>query len=368
MKKIYHLEVNGKTNTGIYVNKVISAVNPYLWESFHIKVFTSKSSFYKSNCSIPLFSFYGTASSSILKLYYYVKGFLAVFVHLNKECKVSTLLHLHWLKFSMFDLVILTMIRYKTNTKLVFTVHNVLPHENNFIDRLIYPTIYRLIDSFTFHSESSYSRLVNELNVDVKEFAIIPHYGNVVGKSAKLPKKNSLLFFGSIREYKGLDVLIDACAKLSQNIDWTLSVYGKPEIDMSDLELQAKEKNIFEKIHWHTDWIDESEIDKIFHSHEIVILPYKHIDNSGLLHLAMSYGKPILASRLGSLSDIIIEGKNGILFEPGNSDELSQKILKLLTDNNLKLKLGENARKLMENEHSLERIGQLHSQFYKKIL
>ncbi|CAN5194505.1 hypothetical protein BH23BAC3_BH23BAC3_14210 [soil metagenome] len=367
MKKIYHLEVNGKTNTGIYVNKIISAVTSIFGASHTIKVFTSEDSFYNSQSVDPVFKKYGSISNPIIKLFYYIKGFWGVFNHLNKEQNENTLLHLHWLKFSLFDLIILTLIRYKTKTKLVFTVHNVLPHECNFIDKLVYPLIYRRIDVFTFHSESSYRRLVNELNVDVKKYDIIPHYGNEVGESNEVPKQNSLLFFGSIRDYKGLDVLIDACTKISKIKDWTLGIYGKPEMDISDLKMKVKDQGIFEHINWHTGWIEEDDIDKIFHSHEIVILPYKHIDNSGLLHLAMSYGKPIIASRLGSLEDIIEDGKNGILCEPGNPEELAKKISLLLGDEDLKRKIGDNAAQLMKTKHSIDRIGQLHCELYKRI-
>ncbi len=368
MTKIYHLEVNGKTNTGIYVNKVLNAASSQTGKSEPIKVFTSRDSYYNSEWVIPVFSAYGFASNPILKLFYYIKGFLSVFIHLNKEQNESTLLHIHWLKFSLFDLIILSLIRYKTKTKLVFTVHNVLPHENNYIDKLLYPLIYRRIDAFTFHSRSSYDRLVNELKVDVKEYAIIPHYGYEVEESPTVSKKNSLLFFGSIRDYKGLDILIDACAKLPQDSDWTLDIFGKPEMDISVLKMKAMKQGISDHINWHTGWVDEDEINEIFHSHEIVILPYKHIDNSGLLHLAKSYGKSIIASRLGSLSDLIEDEENGILFEAGNPNELSEKIMQLLNDEKLKNKIGKNARKLMENEHSLERVGQLHNQFYKKLL
>lgn len=368
MKKIYHLEVNGKTNTGIYVNKIISAVTSKFGASHTIKVFTSEDSFYNSQSVVPVFKKYGSISNPIFKLFYYIKGFWGVFNHLNKEQNENTLLHLHWLKFSLFDLIILTLIRYKTKTLLVFTVHNVLPHESSFIDKLIYPLIYRRIDAFTFHSESSYRRLVNELNLDVKKYDIIPHYGNEVGESTTVPRKNSLLFFGSIRDYKGLDILIDACTKISEIKDWTLGIYGKPEMDISGLKMKVKDQRISEHINWHTGWIEEDDIDKIFHSHEIVILPYKHIDNSGLLHLAMSYGKPIIASRLGSLEDIIEDGENGILFEAGNSNELSEKIIILLDNDELLKKLGLNARNLMKNKHSISRIGQLHVQFYNKII
>lgn len=367
MKKIYHLEVNGKTNTGIYVSKIINAVNAQFGISNSIKVFTSVDSFYSSETAIPVFNKYGVVSNPLLKLFYYIKGFIGVYFHLNKKQNENSILHLHWLKFSLFDLIILILIRYKTNTKLVFTVHNVLPHESNLIDKLIYPLIYRRIDAFTFHSKSSYHKLTNELNVDVKEYAIIPHYGNEVVDSSVAPTKNSLLYFGSIRDYKGLDILIDACSKLSKINEWTLGIYGKPEMDISELKMKAKEQNISDRINWHTGWIEEEEVGEIFHSHEIVILPYKHIDNSGLLHLAMSYGKPIIASRLGSLSDLIDDEENGLLFEAGNSAELSEKIKQLLSDDKLKNKLGDNARNLMQNEHSLERVGQLHHEFYKKL-
>lgn len=368
METIYHLEVNGKTNTGIYVNKIISTINSQAGKSEPAMVFSSRESFYNSEFVIPVFSKYGSASNLILKLFYYVKGFFGVFYYLYKKQNENSILHIHWLKFSLFDLFILALIRYKTNTKLVFTVHNVLPHENNYIDKFVYPLIYKRIDAFTFHSKSSYYKLVNELSVDVKQYSIIPHYGNDPDDSSIVPIKNSLLFFGSIRDYKGLDILIDACSKFSKNIDWVLGVYGKPEMDISMLKMKAKQAGISDRINWHTGWIEEVEIDGIFYSHEIVILPYKSIDNSGLLHMAMSYGKPIIASRVGSLSDLIIDEKNGLLFETGDSDALSEKINLLMNDNSLKKKLGENARKLMKSEHSLDRVGRMHVQFYKNLL
>lgn len=368
MRKIYHLEINGKTNTGIYVSKIIAASKFKLSCEYSLKVFTSNLSTHTREDAIPVFGEYGNVSNKLLKIYYYVIGFLKVFHYLYRKKNKSSFLHLHWLKLSPFDLVMLSLIKSSTNTKLVFTIHNVLPHEHSVIDEFIYPYIYSKIDAFIFHSKSSYYRLVNEMKIDVRKYVIIPHFAYEVGEHSVDLKKNSILFFGSIRDYKGLDVLLEACAKLPADTEWSLSIYGKPEMNIDNLKELCIQKNIAGHVEWNTGWIEEEQLDDIFYSHEIVILPYKEIDNSGLLHLAMSYGKPVIASRLGSLADLIKDGENGLLFEACNSEELSKKILKLLMDDELKEMLGNNARLLMEKEHSLERIGLLHAEFYNKLL
>lgn len=368
MNKIYHLEVNGKTNTCVYVSKIVTSVYSGLDKSTSVQVFTSEESYYEKGMAIPLFRKYGVVSNPVLKLFYYITGFWKVYLYLKKEKSLKTILHLHWLKLSLFDLLVLSMIKSKLSTQLVFTVHNVLPHESNFIDRIIYPYIYKKIDLFTFHTVGVRKKLIESMALEVNNFKIIPHYGNKVSLSNLAPIKNTLLFFGSIREYKGLDILIKACSLLPDDLDWTLSIYGKQEMDISALKKKSDEYRISDKVKWHTGWVYEDEIDKIFHEHEVIILPYKHIDNSGLLYLAMSYGKPLIASNIGSLSDIIENGRNGLIFEAGNAKELSAKITELLNDDNLKKEMGKSALFLMNSEHSLNRIGQLHRELYTMIL
>jgi len=367
VNKVYHLEANGKTNTGEYVNKVLEATKLSSDQDTEIKVFTSYQSFYKSQSVIPTFRKYGSTSNIIIKLYYYFTGFIKILFHLRKE-KNLTVLHLHWLKFSAFDFLILSLIKSSTNTFLIFTVHNVLPHEHTFVDRFFYPLIYKKIDAFTFHSKSSRQRLIQELNLEAENYELIPHYGYEVDNVPIQTNENSLLFFGTIRDYKGLDVLLNACIKLPKELNWNLNIYGKPEINLDELKEYTSQHNLSDRIQWNTGWIEEEKIDEIFLSHDIVVLPYKEIDNSGLLHLAMSYGKPVIASRLGSLMDLIEDGVSGILFEANNSDDLARCILKLLKDKELKTKIGDNARKLMETDHSIERVGELHYQLYKKVL
>jgi len=367
MNKVYHLEANGKTNTGEYVNKVLEATKLHSNPGIDIKVFTSNESFYSPQSVLPVFREYGSASNKFSKLYYYLTGFLKIFFHLRKDDNLSVL-HLHWLKFSVVDFFILSLIQSFTDTKIIFTVHNVLPHENNGMDKFFYPLIYKKVDVFTFHSKSSHDKLLNELNIKVVNFDLIPHYGYEVGGVPFQTVENSLLFFGTIRDYKGLDVLLAACIKLSKELKWNLNIYGKPEINLDALKAYVGRNNLSDRIQWNTGWIEEEKIDEIFLSHDIVVLPYKEIDNSGLLHLAMSYGKPIIASRLGSLMDLIHDGENGILFEAKNSNDLARCISKLLKDKELKTKLGNNARKLMETDHSIERVGNLHYKLYKKAL
>lgn len=362
-KKIFHVEVNGKTNTGEYVNKIIKATTSQCKDEIVVKVFTSNDSLYSTEFAIPVFKKYGLVKNPLLKMYYYIVGFSTIFLKIIRE-DAKTIIHFHWLRLSLFDLLYFLLLRAMTKAKIVFTVHNVLPHEVNTIDKTLYPFIYKQVHYFTFHSNSAKEKIESLFKSNIKNYDIIPHYGYQVGISSTQCINNSILFFGTIRDYKGLDILLQACTYINSDNNWTLNIFGKPEMNLDALYKYAASTGLDKKILWNIGWIDSDKIDEIFNKHEIVVLPYKRIDNSGLIHLAMSYGKPVIASNLGSLSDIITDEENGLLFKPFDAEDLASKIKLLLKSKELRHTLGYNAKKVMQEDHSLSRIGKLHCNLY----
>ncbi len=362
--KVYHLEANGSTNTGFYVNKIIKAVSEQVNDDSS-KVFTSNKNIYPSQNAIAVFSKYSEASK-LNKIWYYLLGWIRL-VKILLENPENKAFHFHWLKFSPLDYYFLKKLKSKGNISLISTVHNILPHEQMFYDKRYFKKIYSLVDHLTVHSNSIKLKLIDQFSVNEDKITLIPHYGYDKLGSYVACDNVRILFFGSIRKYKGLNVLIESLSEINTH-NWQLNIYGKPETDIQHLISYTKENQLTSKVNWYLGWIDEEKISEIFNSHDIIVLPYISVDNSGLLHLAMSYGKIIIASEIGVITDLINNGENGLLFPAGDRKKLAQCIEEVTRDIDKYRPLGQRAAELMEKEHNLETIAKQHLELYHEFI
>ena len=359
--KIYHLEANGRTNTGEYVQRITKALSTLLKKE--VKVFTSRNSVHSD--ALDVFKGYAQ-SNKYKKLYYYYQGWrrLAnILKRENEEC----IFHIHWLRFSPIDYFFLKKLNNQKNIRLVFTVHNILPHETMPFDSLFYRKIYVLFDNLVFHSKQNindFNGIFPNCNVKTN---IIPHYSYKV--NAQIPTDNELiklLFFGAIRPYKGLELLIDALKNLRHSLNWKLTIAGKPEYDISHVKEEVlADETLKRRVKWKTGWIEDEEIPNLFQQSHIVVLPYLKIDNSGLVHLAMSYGKTVIVPRIGVFNDLIEDGINGYNYELNNPLSLTETIARVINENKFK-EIGINAIKKMDT-HSIENIGESLYDLYKNL-
>jgi len=365
---IYHIEANGRTNTGAYVDAVTRAVREVTDAS--VQVFTSCESRYPDEVALPVFDAYREAEGSARKLRHYVRGWQRILAHLAARPRAPMVLHYHWPKFSPVDLWAVRTVRQRfPAVRLVGTVHNVLPHEPLPFDRLLLKRLYAASHHLTFFGPSSVERFRSVFGEVPTSHSLVPHFSYAV--PAALPEGNlrpRLLFFGAIRPYKGLDVLLEACAGLDASLPWSLTVAGKPEhVDVEALMAKARQGRVYDRIRWQTGWIDDAEVDRLFQEHDIVVLPYRRVDGSGLLHLAMSYGKLVIASAVGCLQDVVRHGENGLLCPPGDTKalgDLLQAVLKNPTDF---VQLAHEAHRTMKGDHTLRRIGELHAHIYANL-
>lgn len=358
---LLHLEPNGGTNTAEYVNNIVSNIS----SNFDKKVATSRNSSHGKH-ELSLFGEYGNTNNKVLKAFYYLIGWFKL-IHYIFSKKDTVILHYHWLKLSPIDFFFLKIVQFRSNIRIVGTVHNYLPHESNGFDKLFFPKIYRVSDRLIVHTKSTREKLV-KLGIPEGKCEVIPHYSYPVPKLHvnSPPAKNSILFFGVIRDYKGLDILIEALRIIGDRYEWALDVVGKQEMDLSDIKSKIEAYGLEKHVNFKTGWVKSDSIPEIFQNHEIVVLPYKAIDNSGLLHLAMSYGKKIVASRLGSLKDIIEHGKTGLLFEPNDPVDLASKLELLISKRDDYATMGKNAQKYMKDNHSIEEIAKRHISLYQE--
>jgi glycosyltransferase involved in cell wall biosynthesis len=156
------------------------------------------------------------------------------------------------------------------------------------------------------------------------------------------PKDNVpvLLYFGRVKKYKGLDILLEACRQLSSIMDFKLLLVGdgnlKPYRSLID---QLPRIEIVNR------WIGESEINRIFSQADMVILPYTSASQSGVIPIAAGLGMPVIATNVGGIPEQIDNGRTGLLVEPGSVDQLKEAIQLLLENPNKGRLLGKNLKR-----------------------
>jgi glycosyltransferase involved in cell wall biosynthesis len=179
----------------------------------------------------------------------------------------------------------------------VFTAHDVVPRRER--ARAVWPGLLNWFGRVVVHSEEAVRRLA-ELGVEAVR---IPH---PVFDLEPLPPPSGkrLLFFGLIRDYKGLDVLLGALADVPEA---TLVVAGDPVDSVVHARALAGELGLEERIEWRLGYLPSDEVRGLMESAAAVVLPYRRLDSSGVLATAIGYGRPVVVTDIGSLGEQVRE-------------------------------------------------------------
>jgi glycosyltransferase involved in cell wall biosynthesis len=246
------------------------------------------------------------------------------------------------------------------------------------VSRLQISASHRVFEDFRaviVHSEFSKRRLLEKRWVSADRIHVIPHgplqyYNSEEACIRKTPaEEQTLLFFGRIERYKGLDVLIRAFAQLpGERITNTrLVIAGTAGFDLAPLRNLSKRLRVEERISWDVRFIPEEEIPALFRAASVVVLPYLDIDQSGVLMTALAFDKAIVASRVGGIAETIQDGVHGLLTEPGSVESLAKALESLLTNVELRRSMENSVRQLRTRELSWESVAQKTLAVYSQI-
>lgn len=232
-----------------------------------------------------------------------------------------------------------------TNAEIVYLCHNVLPHEtfpgSHFLTRMCLSKADRLV----VHGKSELEKARILFPKKRVTLLYLPLFNFFQSSKASKPQRKQnryckkILFFGHIRKYKGLDILIEAFAMaLKRDPQLTLKIAGEmfydKEEDCNPLSLIEK-LNLRESVTADIRYIPNEEIPEIFHDVDLAVFPYRSASQSGPLTVAYSYGVPVIATKVGGLPDVVMEGESGFLVEPERPDLLAEAIIKFF-DNPIK--------------------------------
>src|SRR5262249_23344962 len=168
--------------------------------------------------------------------------------------------------------------------------------------------------------------------VDVIPHAVFSFYDRFAQESEPRRDSRSLLFFGRITAYKGLEVLIRAFRKLRErHPDLVLNIVGE-----GDLRPYRRSLDGVPNIRIVNEWVAESETPAIFRAAEVVVVPYTSASQSGVIALAANFGCPVVATRVGAIPKQIRDGQTGLLVDPGSPEALAAAIDRLLGDDDFR--------------------------------
>jgi D-inositol-3-phosphate glycosyltransferase len=254
--------------------------------------------------------------------------------------------HILWNnKFQPFDRTLLILYYKLLGKKIVFTAHNVNAGKrdanDSLLNRLTLRTQYRLADHIFVHTDKMKSELIQEFGVREGAVSVIPFgINNSVpntGLTASEAKQRlgikddhrTILFFGAIRPYKGLEYLVDGFLRLAaSHPEYRLIIAGEPRKEsekywgeiLRKIDGHAGKGQVIKKI----GYIPDEETELYFKAADLLALPYTHVFQSGVLFLAYSFGLPVVATNVGSIKEEVIEGQTGFLCKPCDPTDLAR--------------------------------------------
>lgn len=239
---------------------------------------------------------------------------------------------------------LLTLIKRNLSCKIVMICHNVIEHESHSFKQLASKFILLKADRLITQSKDETVKLKKLLGPHTKIItAFHPTYRELGKKTfdkEEVRKKLNLqghviLFFGFVREYKGLGVLLDAMPRICENRDVTLLIAGEFWSDKQKYIDKINNYNISGNVKIVDTYIANEDVGMYFTASDLVILPYLSVSGSGISQLAYGYDRPVIASQIGSLTEVVRDGENGRLVPPGKSESLAQAVIESLAPESL---------------------------------
>jgi glycosyltransferase involved in cell wall biosynthesis len=271
--------------------------------------------------------------------------------------RVTGVAHFQWLAVQPVDVLLLGAFR----APRVLTAHDVLPREPGPGQLAAQRRVYERVEAVVVHSEHGRDRLVSDVGVEPQRVHVIPHGVLRPAGDAPLPPELAgveapvALFFGLLRPYKGLDVLLEAWRGI---YDAELWVVGAPRMDTAPLRTAAPPGVRFVER-----FVSEGEAAALFRRADLAVLPYRDIDQSGVLFTALGSGTPLVVSDVGGFPEIAREGA-AELVAAGDARALHEALARLLRDPSARAALAGAAARLAGDRHGWDAIARAHLELY----
>ncbi len=275
-------------------------------------------------------------------------------------------IHFQWLALPMFDRLLLPALR--RIAPLVLTVHDTNPFNGDPSAGLQlrgFSACLQQFDGLIVHTEQGRERLQG-FGVQADRIAVIPHglLHPVAEAAPAADPRLTFLMFGKIKPYKGADVAIEALAALPDDLRSRarLRIVGQPYMDLASLQQAAE--GLGSAVSIETGFVADGNIASLFDAGTVALFPYREIEASGVMFMALAYGRPIIASRIGSFAETLQDGVQGRLLPAGNVAALTAAMAEMIANPGFVADAAQASRALALETPSWKTIGTRTAQLY----
>lgn len=248
-------------------------------------------------------------------------------------------IHFQWLALPLIDALFIPLFR--RIAPVVLTVHDSNPYNGAgpLLLRLGNWLATRRFDQWIVHNDLSTRRLT-ERGLPAERLHQVAH--GLLGSPEPASKGHAatddgrihFVQFGKLREYKGVDVLLNALGRLNavQRERCRLSIVGRPYLDTQPLIELVERHELQSLVELRFDFVSDEEMTALFDEADMLVFPYRGIDTSGVLMAAIARGIPVLASDIGCFSEMLVDGKEGRLIKPDDPKALASAMIEVIED------------------------------------
>jgi glycosyltransferase involved in cell wall biosynthesis len=222
---------------------------------------------------------------------------------------------------------------------------NIIPHESSFIDKWLTMRLFNQLDGFLVQSEGVRNELKNLLPnamVEKRFHPIYDNYGPNINREEARKKygitaKHLILYFGIVREYKGVDVLIRTAQLLKEKMEgFHILAVGESYGDAEKYNSLISELDVGDVFTWENRFIPDSEVSSYFSASDVMALPYHSASQSGIVQIAYNFNIPVVVTDVGGLPEYVEKGVSGEIVSVNDPLELANCLAQGLINGNFR--------------------------------
>lgn len=327
------------------------------------------------NVEFPFQGIFGE-TSKIIRGLRYLRGLLKTYLAMQR--RDIPLAHFHYFHFLPLDYLYHKWLHFM-GKRLVVTAHDVVPFDTKVSDMIWLRRIYHEADRIIVHAENNRDVMLEKFDVDPGKVVIVPMgpYINFAQEQT-MPEEVAkqrlgieldaqvVLFFGQIKKVKGLQILIRAFRQVLDQCPTARLVIAGPEWKESFESYAAliQELELTNQVVTRIEYVPDAEVGIYYSAASVVALPYTAAYQSAVLYMAYSFSKPVVASTVGGLTEIVQDSITGLLVPPNDASALADALLTLLWDEKTARSMGERGHTLVKEKFGWFEIAQKVSDVY----
>jgi len=326
---------------------------------------------------LPLYFDPSALCCGFIKGLLYLVATFNVILYLTKITSINSIIQFEMSELPCVDWLVFLFCHLR-KVKIVYTPHEIVHNKNYPGNKFFIKIMYRLANKVVVLNTRNINECVANNGIPKHKIAVIPHgnysyFTNCISKNVARKKlgflddDELLLFFGTLRPDKGLDIVLNALQTLSSTSPkLKLLIAGKPFGDMTEAFINSMilSRGLTDRVIFYGKFIPDSEIDYYFCASDIVLLTYRRVYESGVLNLAQTYGRAVICSDLPEFRESIQHLVNGMLFPANDSKALALTISKSLANREYDV-LGKRAQRISQEKGDWHMIANLYAREYR---